>query len=61
MSLRGFGTGFDTVGEILAVADQVGGSVVFRLPERDGGQTEITLVGVSLASLDAADFGLILA
>jgi Ca2+-binding RTX toxin-like protein len=61
LSFRGFGTGFDSADELLAVADQVGSDVVFIIPERGGGATGITLFGVSLASLTEADFGPIFA
>lgn len=57
----GFGAGYDSVGEILSTARQdVFGGVVetlIRVPNPGGaGTTSVVLVGVSLASLDAADF-----
>jgi len=52
ISLVGFGPAADTFIEVIALATQVGNSVIIDL----GGGDTITLQGVSLGALDAGDF-----
>ena len=50
--LQGYGAAFDEFSEVMSAASQVGANVVIDF----GGGDTITLLGVTLASLDADDF-----
>ena len=52
IQLNGFGTSFDEFSEITAAATEVGGDVVIDF----GGGDTLTLVGRTIAQLDANDF-----
>jgi Ca2+-binding RTX toxin-like protein len=62
LGFTGFGAAFDTAEEILAQAVQDGSAVRITLPDPvGGGVTTVILAGFTLAALDAADFGPIVA
>jgi Ca2+-binding RTX toxin-like protein len=52
INLQGFGASFDTFGEVIAAATQVGGDVVFNF----GGGDTLTVVSATIAGFAANDF-----
>ncbi len=52
INLQGFGAAFDSFGEVIAAATQVGGDVLFNF----GGGNTLTVVGSVIAGFNANDF-----
>lgn len=62
LGIQGFGAAFDTAGEVIAAATQVGADTVITLANPGGaGVTVITIASFVVADLNAADFAFIAA